>query len=366
MHPATGYCKGFPTVFSMVKAQNLSVSTGVYSSWESMHQLFHHTHLERLCCQYESREAHDQDKNYTKKDEIVFTKAVKDINLGKFPALSFVQFSQVRAIGDSAGWSSDEQLDAISVVDEYISGIMNALREHGRLDKTLILLTADNGGCGILHGFYGLHYMVIPFIVSSPGGYVDIRQNYELQMAVSNMDTAATALYALRLQQAVQCTGRPILEAFERFDYEDLHGIPGFGFHFSWLSMGLVEEDADFVAEQCFKGKERCAQRITVINHVFVSGFITGIMLLLFGISCMSVTCYYIRPDRRLRCWGIFDCYRIGNIIKEDFKDCYPDLKDAMDRFRGKEPPKRGHEFPENLDMGEGNEDTELLQLEES
>jgi hypothetical protein len=333
LHPETGFCKGFPTVFSMVKAQTDKLYTGAYVSWDPLLDLFHHMHLETVCCDHRNKTEDSRTR-----DNRVYDNVMSDIHNDRFPHISFVQYSQVKEVGLAHGWESDEQMRSIRTVDEYIGNMVSKIKDSESLGKSMVILTADHGGCGKLSdGVYGRHYVVIPWIAWSPGL---VKANHEIQMSVSNMDTTSTALHSLGLKQAIQCTGRPILEVFESITDDYLKTIPGYGFSFSWQDIGVVDDSANYTSSQCFKRTERCAKVVQVINHVFVSGVVAGTMILITIFSCLSLFCYYVRPDSRRRYYGICDFTRIWTTIKYDF-DCTQEVRNAYRRIFGNSPSQK-------------------------
>jgi len=217
---------------------------------------------------------------------------------------------------------SDEQLNAIHAVDQYLEEIIIALNARGILEKTVWIITADHGGCGTLDGLYGRHYMEVPWIISSHGRVAGIRKNHSVLMPVSNMDSTPTLLYLLGLPQSIQSVGRPVLESFASYSMNDLVSVPGFGFFFDWNEFEISEGLENFTTHLCFKGKERCAKVVQQINHSFVIGFITGVFGIALFISGISLFFHYVRPDSRQRCWGLFSFKAIFQRLWDDFRCC--------------------------------------------
>lgn len=68
------------------------------------------------------------------------------------PMLLFVHFGSPDVVGESQGFGSAAQLQAISDLDTYIGWIYDQLKLKGLLDDTLFIVTADHGGTGKTHG----------------------------------------------------------------------------------------------------------------------------------------------------------------------------------------------------------------------
>ena len=119
--------------------------------------------------------------------------------------LLFVHLPTVDQVGHTAGWMSEQYLSQVTHADEDVGRLLSALP-----GDTTIIVTADHGGHGIVHGSDIPEDMTIPWIIAGPG----VRAGYELQQPVVTMDTAATAAYVLGLSLPADADGKPVLEAF--------------------------------------------------------------------------------------------------------------------------------------------------------
>jgi predicted AlkP superfamily pyrophosphatase or phosphodiesterase len=126
------------------------------------------------------------------------------------PAVLFVHLPDVDTTGHVHGWLSSPQLDFVTRADAAIGVLIDTLAELDRLDTTLIIVTADHGGIGAVHGGNDPESMTIPWIIAGPG----VRQGYQIEGAVQVFDTAVTAAWALELPLPPQWEGQPIVEAF--------------------------------------------------------------------------------------------------------------------------------------------------------
>jgi arylsulfatase A-like enzyme len=124
------------------------------------------------------------------------------------PDLLFVHFSDPDEYGHSHGWMSREYLRAVRHSDHCLGTVLGALDDAGLADTTLVIVTADHGGHGIHHS--GGHTdldRAIPWIARGPGAL----RGAELETSIATVDTAATALAALRLPPLPQMRGSPRL-----------------------------------------------------------------------------------------------------------------------------------------------------------
>lgn len=141
-------------------------------------------------------------------DFAVADQAVQSISDG-FDVL-FVHFPGPDAAGHSGGWMSPLYLGTVANTDEAVGRVLDALEAAGLRQETLILVTADHGGHGTLHGGSLAEDMTIPWIVAGPG----VVAGTELTTQVTVYDTTATALWALGIALPEDMSGRPVLEAF--------------------------------------------------------------------------------------------------------------------------------------------------------
>ncbi len=157
-------------------------------------------------------------------DKMVATKAC-DIIEAHQPQVMFIHFPGVDSAGHGKGWASPEQMAAIHDVDGYIGQIIATAKKAGTFDETLLIVTADHGGQGRVHGPNDPRSRHIPWIVAGPG----VRANYDLtriaELHVNTEDTFATACYVLGIPLPADIDGKPVLAIFQQPD-ELLVGSP--------------------------------------------------------------------------------------------------------------------------------------------
>ncbi|MCB9559057.1 MAG: alkaline phosphatase [Kofleriaceae bacterium] len=124
------------------------------------------------------------------------------------PALLFVHFSDPDEFGHSHGWMSDAYLAAVHHSDRCLATVLDAIDASAAGADTLVIVTADHGGHSRHHS--GGHLEVdreIPWIARGPGVTADT----VLDRPITTVDTAATALAALRLTPSPGMKGVSIL-----------------------------------------------------------------------------------------------------------------------------------------------------------
>ncbi|MBQ6809293.1 MAG: alkaline phosphatase family protein [Clostridia bacterium] len=73
------------------------------------------------------------------------------------PKMLFVQFDSVDGTGHDVGYGAEKYLEAIRNVDNMFGKIIEKYEKYGRLDDTLVLVTADHGGTPGHDGHGGGH-----------------------------------------------------------------------------------------------------------------------------------------------------------------------------------------------------------------
>ncbi len=123
------------------------------------------------------------------------------------PQFCFIYMGDLDGAGHKHGWLSPEQLALMPDIDAALKLIVDALRESGQWEKTLLIITADHGGHGMSHSAGTPEDSTVPWIASGP-----LVKPGEIRGAVRNFDTAATAAHALGVPRPAIWDGRPITE----------------------------------------------------------------------------------------------------------------------------------------------------------
>lgn len=121
------------------------------------------------------------------------------------PHLLFIHLADLDDAGHSSGWMSPAYLAAARQVPETIAVIVDALTRMMALDRSLVIVTADHGGHGRIHGTADPQDTTIPWLAFGavhPGPIV---------ARVVIYDTAATALAALGIPVPSSWQGSPVL-----------------------------------------------------------------------------------------------------------------------------------------------------------
>jgi arylsulfatase A-like enzyme len=141
-------------------------------------------------------------------DEQIVQAALEEASPGF--GILFVHLILPDSLGHSVGWMSPAYLNVIGRDDAAVGTLVDGLRRIGLLEGALIILTADHGGHDLTHGTYQAEDMTIPWIIYGVG----VSAGLAIDVPVSIMDTAATAVWGLGLPIPADWDGRPVVEAF--------------------------------------------------------------------------------------------------------------------------------------------------------
>ena len=113
--------------------------------------------------------------------------------------------------GHTKGWYSPEYMACQKDLDKGVGMIIQALKDAGIYDDTVIVMSADHGGTGKGHGKFTMPELETPFIVSGR----KIRQNYEFPMVIMQYDTPAIIADILGLKIPEDWRGRPVKQIYK-------------------------------------------------------------------------------------------------------------------------------------------------------
>lgn len=123
--------------------------------------------------------------------------------------LMFVHFAGPDLRGHKYGWMGDSYMQVLREGDVALGLILDALRENGLMDTTLLLITSDHGGHDRNHIGTIIEDFRISWIAYGPGVVPG-----QLDFMISTTDTAVTAAYALKLPLQPYWDGIPVYAAF--------------------------------------------------------------------------------------------------------------------------------------------------------
>ncbi|HXF81528.1 MAG TPA: alkaline phosphatase family protein [bacterium] len=126
------------------------------------------------------------------------------------PQLLFIHLSDPDDAGHRYGWGSAPYRQTAARVPEAVQVILDVLARMGRLEDSLVIVTADHGGRGRLHGGSTPAETTIPWLAFgavAPG---------PITAPVMTYDTAATAIAALGWPVPSAWVGKPVVQPVEK------------------------------------------------------------------------------------------------------------------------------------------------------
>src|SRR5262249_31991547 len=127
----------FPTMFQALRQQRPSAVIGIFHDWDGFANLVERgvpTVIE-----------HPRGAAQTVQHAASFLKA-------RAPDCLFIPLDHVDDAGHTHGHGSPEYVAAVEEADRLTGLVLDALREAGLRESTMLLLTADHGGVGKKHG----------------------------------------------------------------------------------------------------------------------------------------------------------------------------------------------------------------------
>ena len=111
------------------------------------------------------------------------------------PDVYFMQLDLIDAAGHRHGYGTDGYLEQIATTDSEVGLVIDAIKDAGVFDESLIILLSDHGGEEKTHGSDHVDCIEIVWACRGPG----VRQGVELETEVNIADTAPVVLRALGL-----------------------------------------------------------------------------------------------------------------------------------------------------------------------
>jgi predicted AlkP superfamily pyrophosphatase or phosphodiesterase len=187
----------FPSIFSVIREQRASAKTSVVYSWDGIGPLI-------------EKDAIDFVVSGKGDDDFTTDKTVEVIKKEK-PLLTFIHLSEPDNTGHGIGHNTPEYYQMLEKVDARIGKVLQAIKEAGIEEETIVILSADHGGTGKGHGGKSLAEVQIPWVISGPG----VKKNHEVKDVIITYDTAATMAWILGLKTPQSWRGKAVLDSFK-------------------------------------------------------------------------------------------------------------------------------------------------------
>ena len=188
----------FPSLLYVIRAQKPNAELGMIYNWDGFGDLF------------EKNKA-NMDKTYPTQDATA--EAIIDYIKTKKPLMLFTQLDEVDGAGHYYGHMTEGYLNAVTKVDSIVGRIVQAVKDAGIEDKTMIMIVADHGGVGLSHGGTSRKEINVSFVISGSG----VKKGYKAPIEVYIYDVAPTVVFALGLKEPYAWRGKAVQCAFEGF-----------------------------------------------------------------------------------------------------------------------------------------------------
>ncbi len=190
----------YPTIFSILREQRPKATSGCIAEWDGIKYLVDSTAINYV----------DVASNYEHDSTQLCRMAEAYIKAQK-PTLFAVCFDQIDHVGHAIGHDTPAYYNVLASIDIQIGRLIQALKDAGIYDDTIIIVTADHGGIGRSHGGQTLLEMEIPYIICGKG----VKSGMTITDTVIQYDTAATIAHILGLQQPQCWRGLPTYCVFK-------------------------------------------------------------------------------------------------------------------------------------------------------
>lgn len=190
----------FPTVFGLLRRSEPKAEIGCICEWAGIRYV-----CDTLALSFDKQVTEKPQNPATAKYAVEYIKSAR-------PTLVNIVFDEPDHVGHAEGHDTPAYYKKLNELDGYIGQIIQAVKDAGMWDETIIIVTADHGGIKKGHGGKTMQEMETPFIISGKG----IKKGYEFQESMMQFDCAATIAYIFGLKQPQVWIGRPMKQVFKK------------------------------------------------------------------------------------------------------------------------------------------------------
>lgn len=190
----------FPSIFSVIREQRPDAVTGCTCEWDGIKYVVDTLSISHV----------EYFKDGWKNVEGNCDRIVQFI-LDKKPVFFAPCFDGIDGIGHEKGWYTEDYYNYLARIDHCVGRIIQALKDAGIYDDTVIIVTGDHGGHDQGHGTLDIRDMESPLVFYGK----NVRAINEMDGAFVQYDIAATIAYILGLDIPEAWRGKPVKQAFE-------------------------------------------------------------------------------------------------------------------------------------------------------
>jgi predicted AlkP superfamily pyrophosphatase or phosphodiesterase len=184
----------FPSIFSVVKESFSSTQPVLFYEWKDLYNI----------CPDETAVKFEISSDYESIHKIA------SYILAKKPVFTAIVFGEPDTTGHSKGWGSKAYYDKLSLLDNFVAIIEQAVKDSGIYDSTVFVFSSDHGGSFNSHGLNTSRHRKIPLVFYGAG----IKKGYVIPFPTAIYDIAPSMAAILGLQAHQEWTGKPIFEIF--------------------------------------------------------------------------------------------------------------------------------------------------------
>lgn len=189
----------FPTVFGLLRRSDPKAEIGCICEWEGIRYV-----CDTLALSYDKHVTEKPQNPATAKYAVEYIKSAR-------PTFVNIVFDEPDHVGHADGHDTQAYYEKLKELDGYIGEIVQAVKDAGIFDETIIIVTADHGGIDKGHGGKTMKEMETAFIISGK----NVKKGYEFQESMMQFDCAATIAYIFGLEQPQVWIGRPMKQVFK-------------------------------------------------------------------------------------------------------------------------------------------------------
>ncbi len=194
-----------PTIYTVIRQQKPDAETGVIYDWDCIGAI-----TDTLAMNH-----HHFIKTYRGKNIIIpsekYTELAVNYIKEKKPLFFTFYFGLIDNVGHNYGWYGEQYMQTQRTLDKCVGLIIQALKDAGIFEDTVIVMSSDHGGTGNGHGKFTMLELETPFIVSGRR----IKQGYEFPLTVMQYDTPAIIADILGIKIPEDWRGRPFRQIYK-------------------------------------------------------------------------------------------------------------------------------------------------------
>ncbi len=185
----------FPTIFSVFRAHRPDAQMGCVYEWGGIKPLIDHK-AHDYCVQESPEKLTETSIEYIRNHR---------------PDFFTVIYDDPDHVGHSAGHDTPEYYARMEELDSELGKILNAIKEAGLYEDSIIIVTSDHGGIGTSHGGRSLMEMDTPFIIAGK----NVRKLGEFSRPMMQYDFAPTVAEIFALEIPDTWRGKTMSQVFD-------------------------------------------------------------------------------------------------------------------------------------------------------